>query len=700
MFRSFAQTSTSSCSGISRSHSPLFDVSFYSTFISAAVVLEQAFASFVQYCLNGKNDQFTQAVQHLDGSCRNLVKSGDTTFATITSEMRSVLDFFWERSTWTNIQRHAPSLLSSNVWQVYLRNLAYEKSVVEFWPSQLHALQEDILMSDDSYIVQMPTSAGKTFIAELAILSALTRFEDARCLYIAPYRALVNEIESSLGQTIGAIGYRVSTLMGGFEFDSFQDYLATKSDVLIATPEKTELLLRTHPEFFRNVSVIIIDEGHIIDEGVPDSTELDEDQTLLDKLGEEGTLGRGVLLELLIVRLKRRLSNARFIFLSAVMPEINAHDFVSWLCHTREEPLRIDASLRPSRQVRSTFEWETVSVPGKKRPQYHGRLEYISLPKLPFGGSYPYVPKFLTVQKLKTGEKTPTARDAHVGWPSPHSKTQTTAALAIKFAATGPVIVFCAAPSHVENVIENIEKALGYMENTGLPAPAGLEYEPNPDLESYVLAIEWLGEEHPLTRALRYKVALHYGPLPDPVRQAVEDDYKNNRIRILVSTNTLGQGVNLPVKTAIIYSLWFKKGINVGKHTEDSSVNPPEQETRDIKVKMRDFWNICGRAGRAGKETEGQIVFVINSTTDRQLKEEYIQQENLEEFNSALYKLLQALIERRISEDDLIGYLDSHVLSILAEEIVDSQDEQAVAEFLKASLETYKPLEMKWTSPR
>src|SRR5205085_2033072 len=98
-------------------------------------------------------------------------------------------------------------------------NLAYEKSIVEFWTSQLKALRSDILTSDDSFIVQMPTSAGKTFIAELSVLASLTDSSEKRCLYIAPYRALVNELEDKLVDTLGALGYRVSNLAGGFEFD-------------------------------------------------------------------------------------------------------------------------------------------------------------------------------------------------------------------------------------------------------------------------------------------------------------------------------------------------------------------------------------------------------------------------------------------------------------------------------------------------
>jgi helicase len=103
-------------------------------------------------------------------------------------------------------------------------------------------------------------------------------------------------------------------------------------------------------------------------------------------------------------------------------------------------------------------------------------------------------------------------------------------------------------------------------------------------------------------------------------------------------------------------------------------------------VKKRDFWNICGRAGRAGKETEGQVVFVVISPEDETLLQEFTNYENLEEINSALFKLLQALVERRISQDDLVGYLDSHILALLAEEVVDTKDEAAIKNWLGTSL--------------
>ena len=191
------------------------------------------------------------------------------TLGAIASDLRTILDSFSERSTWMNISRHATGLEENPIWKAYLRNLAFDKSIVEFWQSQLKAIHSGLLTSDDSFIVQMPTSAGKTLIAELAILAALATGEEVRCLYIAPYRALVNEIERSLADTLGAVGYRVSNLIGGFEVDTFQHFLVTQANVLVANRKRPNCCLRTHPEYFQNLAVVVIDEGHIVDEGIP-----------------------------------------------------------------------------------------------------------------------------------------------------------------------------------------------------------------------------------------------------------------------------------------------------------------------------------------------------------------------------------------------------------------------------------------------
>lgn len=650
-------------SGIANSDNGLEDIMN----LTGHAFFQKALSDFVQYCINGREEDFDLVLKHVRKSSKYFKKIGDVRFGNITSELISLILLFRTRSTWQVISRTSPQLTASPIWRTYLRNLALGKSIVEFWPSQLMAIENGLINSNESYVVQMPTSAGKTFVAELAILAALTKHDSAQCLYIAPFRALVNEVEAKLADNLGAVGYRVSTLIGGFEFDAFQEFLLTNSDVLVTTPEKAELLFRTKPEFFDNLALVVIDEGHIVDEGIP---EKDNEKTLAEYFDEYGTLGRGVLLEVLTTRLKLKYPSAQFIFLSAVMPEINAHDFIGWLSDNKNSvPLRISPRDRPSRQVLAKFEWK----------KQKGELEYVSLEPLP-DGRYPFVSNFISRQKYLTGELTEKQKKPQqITWPKNiDNKAQTTAILAAKFANSGPTLVFCAQPSHTSDIIDNIITTIQYFKASDLDIHPTLKFTKDPDLESYELAKDWLGNEHTLTRGLKYGIGLHIGPLPDVLRQAIEDDFKSGRLRILVSTNTLGQGVNLPIKTAIIYSLersWPKYGLTgefIGRN--------------EVPIKRRDFWNICGRAGRAGKETEGQVVFVKVGKTNDKLFDDYKDSENLEEVQSSLYQLLVALIEKRITDTELLGYLDSYALALLAEEIIGSDDESKIEQFLQTSL--------------
>ena len=404
----------------------------------------------------------------------------------------------------------------------------------------------------------------------------------------------------------------------------------------------------------------------MLDEGIPTKEDVDDDKTLADALAQNGTLGRGISLEILITRLKQKMPQLRFLFLSAVMPEVNVDDFVAWLSKTGQKPLKIDRTERPSRQTIVTFKWAQGS---EEKGGHNGQLQYLNANK-----NSTYVPYFIQIEKYYTGELTPTGKRQERTWPHHDNKAQSTGMLAATFAKTGPVLVFCAMTSDVKDVVNNTITSLKYLEASDKSPSENLKYVENPNIESFSLAKEWLGEEHFLTRGLHYGVGLHYGPLPDPVRQAVENDFRDGKISILISTNTLGQGVNLPVKTAIIYSL------------ERKYPAPDNKKITTKQVKKRDFWNICGRAGRAGKETEGQIVFVTNSSNDNQLFKAFQNENNIEVVESPLYKLLKALIEKRISQKELIDFLDPHVLALLAEEVVNTQDEAAISNFLKASL--------------
>jgi hypothetical protein len=92
-----------------------------------------------------------------------------------------------------------------------------------------------------------------------------------------------------------------------------------------------------------------------------------------------------------------------------------------------------------------------------------------------------------------------------------------------------------------------------------------------------------------LTRTLTRGVAFHYGDMPLLVRTAIERLFRQNVLKYLVCTSTLLEGVNLPCRNLVV------RGPTRGKGRPMTAA---------------DFWNLAGRAGRWGKEFEGNIVCV------------------------------------------------------------------------------------------
>jgi hypothetical protein len=83
--------------------------------------------------------------------------------------------------------------------------------------------------------------------------------------------------------------------------------------------------------------------------------------------------------------------------------------------------------------------------------------------------------------------------------------------------------------------------------------------------------------------------AFHYGNMPSLLRSEIERLFREGKIRFLVCTSTLVEGVNLACRTIVL------RGPRKGRG------NPME---------THDFWNLAGRAGRWGYDFQGNIVCV------------------------------------------------------------------------------------------
>ena len=132
---------------------------------------------------------------------------------------------------------------------------------VDLWPSQLEAAQRSVDPADD-LVIALPTSAGKTKIAELCILRTLA--DEKRVVYVTPLRALSAQVERVLARTFVPLGAAVTSLYGAIGTSSIDGQTLMDADVVVATPEKLDFALRQDPQVLDDVGLVVLDEGHMI----------------------------------------------------------------------------------------------------------------------------------------------------------------------------------------------------------------------------------------------------------------------------------------------------------------------------------------------------------------------------------------------------------------------------------------------------
>ena len=106
------------------------------------------------------------------------------------------------------------------------------------------------------------------------------------------------------------------------------------------------------------------------------------------------------------------------------------------------------------------------------------------------------------------------------------------------------------------------------------------------------------GEQAIASRAASLGVFVHHGTTPHGLRLSIEYAMQQGKINFVACTSTLAQGVNLPIRYLIV------SGIYQGAE----------------RIKVRDFQNLIGRAGRSGMHTEGLVIFSDPAAFDKRLQ--------------------------------------------------------------------------------
>lgn len=156
--------------------------------------------------------------------------------------------------------------------------------------------------------------------------------------------------------------------------------------------------------------------------------------------------------------------------------------------------------------------------------------------------------------------------------------------LGLKLVPNGGIAVFCGRKSTAASVCE---KTVDIIER-GMPLALPSDFSDTQEVARLTLLhVENLGADAPASQSAKYGIFSHHGNTPHGIRLAVEHAMRKNLVRFIVCTSTLAQGVNLPIRYLIVTSVY--QGME--------------------RIKVRDFHNLIGRAGRAGMHTEGSILF-------------------------------------------------------------------------------------------
>lgn len=93
-----------------------------------------------------------------------------------------------------------------------------------------------------------------------------------------------------------------------------------------------------------------------------------------------------------------------------------------------------------------------------------------------------------------------------------------------------------------------------------------------------------------LSKLVRRGIGVHHAGILPKYRRLVERLSQTGLLKVICGTDTLGVGINVPIRTVLITGLAKFDG------------------TRQRILKSREFHQIAGRAGRAGYDTEGTVV--------------------------------------------------------------------------------------------
>lgn len=431
-------------------------------------------------------------------------------------------------------------------WNGLLLN---NSSIKELWPSQI-LLGKESIFKGSSGVIQMPTSSGKTTSIGLIIRSAFITNRTKLAIVVAPFKALCKEITLNLTDFFSHDEVIVNELSDIAEKDDMDFFDTTeKNTLIILTPEKLLFLIRNKNEILEDLNLIIFDEAHLFDDN-----------------------SRGTNYELLISTIKYYLKkSSQKILISAVIT--NSSMINDWLNDGDGKVISNNNIISAQRSI-AMGDWIG----------HTGQLYFLNQENPDIDDFY--VPKIVDIQEINKLGRERVKRyfpDVDFKKKKLNNAYDMQIYYALKMIHNGATAIFSGTKASADKTIERILE----IERRGLPIAA---FSNNNNADENIKIANLiklnLGDSATYYYAALKGVFIHHGNIPSGIRTSIEYAMSHNLINFVVCTSTLAQGVNLPIKYLIISNLYQGQS----------------------QIKVRDFHNLLGRTGRAGKHIEGTVI--------------------------------------------------------------------------------------------
>lgn len=164
-------------------------------------------------------------------------------------------------------------------------------------------------------------------------------------------------------------------------------------------------------------------------------------------------------------------------------------------------------------------------------------------------------------------------------------------------------------------------------------------------------------DEEDLAKIIAKGVAWHHADVDNKIKSLIEDWYDKGYIDYLFATTTLAYGFNSPTKTVII--------ADTNRWYPDTRIREP--------IGVYEWWQMAGRAGRAGYSKEGRVYTVARSEDKKEeIKEKYFRGK-IEECKSNIIEddvfrkaILELIYTGRNKENEIMDFFSNTYYDTIA----------------------------------